>query len=431
MIYTVGMVAAPDFIRKIRLKNALLPVVVIALGIQQIFAPHRVWEIMLVAFGGTLLLSAIWALALLRGLSFNREMRHGWAQVGDKFYEHFTISNKSRFSALAVSLHDESNFPGYHSSVAWPVEKLFDKLWYMDSVCNTRGLYNVGPTEIRTSDPFGVFEIAIKSSVVKEILVTPPIVALPQIDILSGEWQVNGGTKTAVLERTVTAAGVREYASGDSLFSVHWLTSARRDDLYVRTFDKYPSSDWWIFLDMDRSVQAGEGYETTDEYMTVLAASIADRGLNESRAVGLVAEGSKPIWLPPKTGSAQRMEIMFALALVDRGEKPLHAMLANAQRSMGRNSSAIVVTSSVKPEWLNALVTLKQRGVVATVLFMDPAELGGQDTSAPILAKLNAWGIRNYLIKPSIYNRNELQDFYSKQEPPSRQADFEIRRNSK
>ena len=121
MIYTSIMVPNPDFIRKVRLKNYLLPVVVIGLAIQQYFAPHRAWEILLAAFGGSLLLSVIWTYALWRGLSFKREMRHGWAQVGDKFSEQFTISNKSRFSALAVSLYDHSNFPGYNSSVAWQV----------------------------------------------------------------------------------------------------------------------------------------------------------------------------------------------------------------------------------------------------------------------------------------------------------------------
>jgi uncharacterized protein (DUF58 family) len=416
MIYTSIMVPNPDFIRKVRLKNYLLPVVVIGLAIQQYFAPHRAWEILLAAFGGSLLLSVIWTYALWRGLSFKREMRHGWAQVGDKFSEQFTISNKSRFSALAVSLYDHSNFPGYNSSVAWQVGRLFDKFWYMDSVCYKRGLYHVGPTEIHSSDPFGVFEITIKSSRVKEILVTPPIVPLLEIDIASGEWQGNGGTKSKVYERTVTAASVREYVSGDSLFSMHWLTSARRDNLFVRTFDQNPSSDWWIFLDMDRDVQFGEGLETTDEYAVLLAASIADRGLKENRAVGLVGEGSKPLWLPPKTGLGQRAEIMYALALIDRGYKPLKALLAKAQRSMGRKSSAIVVTSSIEPEWLGAITALKSRGVTTTVLLLDPEEFGGLENSSSTLAQLHAWGVRTYSIKKSIYHRPGIQDYFPKQE---------------
>ena len=91
----------------------------------------------------------------------------------------------------------------------------------------------------------------------------------------------------------VTASGVREYVPGDSLFSVHWLTSARWDDLYVRLFDRMPTSDWWVFVDMDKNVHLGEGAEATEEYSIILAASIADRGLRNGHAVGLVAYGRR------------------------------------------------------------------------------------------------------------------------------------------
>jgi uncharacterized protein (DUF58 family) len=415
MLYTLSMETEINFNRKFRLKNYTLPIVVIGLAIQQYFAPHRAWEILLAAFGGALVLSSIWAFVLWRGLSFRREMRQGWAQVGDRFSEQFTISNKSRFTAFAVELVDHSNFPGYKSSVAWPVGGQFDKLWYMDNVCNKRGLYYVGPTEIRSGDPFGVFEITVRSSLTKEILVTPPIVPLQQIDIASGDWHGNGGTKTKIFERTVTSASVREYVPGDTMFTVHWLTSARWDDLYVRTFDQHPSSDWWIFLDMDRYSQVGAGLDTTDEYATILAASLADRGYKENRAVGLVGEGSKPIWLPPKTGMGQLTEIMYALALVNRGDKSLKALLAKAQRSMERKSSAIVITPSVDPEWLSALTALKQRGVSTTVLLLDQEDFGGEQPSAPILRQLNAWGIRNYLIKKNIYAWPKIQTNFPSQ----------------
>jgi len=399
------MDASPVFDRKIRLKNIFLPVLLFIIAILQIFFSIRAWEIMLITFGCMLVLSAVWAYALLRGLSFNRHMRHSWAQVGDKFFEHFTISNKSRFPALAVTLFDHSTFPGYNSSVAYSVKGNFDKLWYMDSVCYTRGLYKLGPTKIRTSDPFGVFEVTITSNLEKEILVTPPIVPLLQIDIAAGEWQGDGGSKTAVLERTVTAGSVREYVPGDSIYSVHWLTSARRGNLFVRTFDKNPSTDWWIFLDMDRYVQVGEGMKTTDEYATVLAASIADRGLKENRQVGLIAEGTKTLWLSPKTGTGQRTEIMYALALVNRGDKPLSSLLADAQPYLSQKSSAIIITPSLNSDWLGALSALKQRGVVTTVLHLDPKEFGGAESSSAILSQIHAWGIQYFSIDSSIYQQ--------------------------
>ena len=406
------MKAKAAFSRKIRLKNISLPIIILGLAIQQHFRPHRAWEILLAVFSGALLLAIIWSMALWRGINYHREMRQGWAQVGDRLSEQFTISNTSNFPALSVTIIDQSNFPDYKTSVARPVQQKFDKLWYLDSVCTKRGLYTIGPTDIIFGDPFGIFEITLTAHETKDILVTPPIVPLREIDFIRGEWQGSGGSQSKVFERTVTAAGVRGYVPGDSLFSIHWLTSARRDDLYVRTFDQNPSSDWWIFMDMHRLVQAGSGLDATEEYAAILAASIADRGLRENRAIGLVTSGHKLTWLPPKTGFGQRSEIMHALALADLGDKPLKSLLASAHRSLGRKSHAIIITPSVEPEWLQPLSSLKHRGVFATVLLLAPQDFDDTRSHEPVTNQLTAWNIPYYLISKEIYTGPKIQDMY-------------------
>ena len=244
------------------------------------------------------------------------------------------------------------------------------------------------------------------------MLVVPPVIPLPSIEIASGDRIGEGGTRVTTPKRTVTTSGVREYASGDSLFSVHWLTSARLDDLYVRVFDRMPTSDWWVFVDMDQAVQLGESEEATEEYSIILAASIADRGLRHGRAVGLVAHGDQRIWLPPQTGSGQRWEILRSLATVGRGENPMFSMLAETQRSLGRSTSAILITPSVNPDWLKALMSLMQRDIRVTVLLLDPSTFGGQDSPQPVLGKLSAWGINHYRITPEIYKRPMIRDYF-------------------
>jgi hypothetical protein len=61
-------------------------------------------------------------------------------------------------------------------------------------------------------------------------------------------------------------------------------------------FDNTPSSDWWIFLDMNQQVQLGTGQDSTEENSIILAASLADRGLSQRHAVGMVANGQHTIW---------------------------------------------------------------------------------------------------------------------------------------
>jgi uncharacterized protein (DUF58 family) len=244
------------------------------------------------------------------------------------------------------------------------------------------------------------------------MLVTPPVIPLPAIEIATGDRVGEGRARSYAPERTVTAASVREYVPGDNLHTIHWLTSARRDDLYVRIFDRTPSSNWWIFLDMNEAVQVGEGQSATEEYAIILAASIANRGLRSGRAVGLVAHGDERIWLPPQHGSGQRWEILHSLATIQRGGESISTVLANTQRALGRNTSAIIITPSVDLEWINALVVLMQRDITPTVLILDPPSFGGEGNMDPILTKLTAWGANFYQITPDIYELPAIHDYF-------------------
>jgi uncharacterized protein (DUF58 family) len=180
----------------------------------------------------------------------------------------------------------------------------------------------------------------------------------------------------------------------------------------VRIFDLTPSSDWWIFLDMDEDVQIGESQSATEEYAIILAASIANRGLRSGRSVGLVAHGNEHIWLPPQHGSGQRWEILHSLATIQRGEVSLSTVLANTQRALGRSTSAIIITPSVDNDWLNALAALMQRDISITVLLLDPPSFGGEGNSLPILSKLTAWGANSYQITPDIYELPAVHDYF-------------------
>ncbi|NIW48275.1 MAG: DUF58 domain-containing protein, partial [Gammaproteobacteria bacterium] len=312
-------------------------VFVALLVIQQIVAPHKVWGILMIGMGGALILGFFWARSLMKGIHFERELRSHLAKVGDQLQERFVISNQGRFPALWVSVVDHSDFPRYQVNTARYVRGKSLRRWLKGSVCVTRGLYTLGPTVLETGDPFGLFRVKIQYAKTETMLVVPPVIPLPSIEIASGDRIGEGGTKVATPRRTVTSSGVREYVSGDSLFSVHWLTSARLDDLYVRVFDRMPTSDWWVFVDMDDAVQLGQDVDATEEYSIVLGASIADRGLRNGRAVGLVAHGDEKIWLPPQTGTGQRWEILRSLATVQRGDNALFSVLAETQRSLGRS----------------------------------------------------------------------------------------------
>jgi uncharacterized protein (DUF58 family) len=393
--------------RQIALNSKLLPILVGMLLVMQLIDPSRVWSTLLVALGGTWLLSYYWARVLADKLSLRRQMRFGWAQVGDRLEERFTITNQGNLPAIWIELEDHSNLPDYFPNRVTGVGSQSNNAWRTEGICSRRGLFNIGPTSLRTGDPLGLYSVYLHDPAHVSVMVMPPVVPLPHIEVAPAGRSGEGRPRPNAPEPAVSVATVRPYQSGDALRWIHWRTSARKDDLFVKLFDNTPSSDWWILLDMDKKVQVGEGQHSTQEHSVVLAASLADRGLNSNRAVGLVAGGERLVWLSPREGSERRWEILRALALVTPGERSLAELLARMKPAIGQRSSLVIITPNLSGNWLEGLLPFIWRGCVPTVLLLDSVSFGGRPSAAGLLAALTDLGIARYIIKRELLDRPE------------------------
>ncbi len=395
---------------RLRLNAWLLPVLVVLLLVMQVLAPYKGWLALLIGLGGAWLIGLAWAWSLKRTLRLTREMRYGWAQVGDRLAERFTLINGGRvFPALWVEIVDHSTVPGYHVGWATGVGAGDSLRRYREAVCSRRGLFTLGPTTMLTSDPFGIFSVTIHYPTALPFMVLPPIVPLPAIQVSPGGRAGEGRPRPNAPERTVSASSVREYAAGDSRRWIHWPTSARHDSLFVRLFDGTPAGDWWVLLDLERRVQVGEGDDSTEEHGVILAASLADRGLRLRRGVGLATHGQELVWLPPRRGDEHRLDLLRALAVVSPGPCSLAELLTHTQSSLGRYASLIIITPAMESTWIEALVPLLRRGAVPTVLLLDPASFGGQGDARETAALLADLNVAHYIVGRDLLDRPEIR----------------------
>lgn len=394
---------------RLRIRATLWLPLTILLLLLQLFWPSRLWMTLLFILGGGWLLALLWARSLHRGLSLHREMRYGWAQVGDRLEERFTVFNTGWAPALWLEVEDHSTLPHYQVSRVTAVDGHNHTTWKTGQVCRRRGLYQIGPATLRSGDPLGIYAVAIHSSSSVAFLVLPPVLPLPSVQIAPG-GQVGEGrhTRRAALETTVSVETVREYTPGDPLKAIHWPTSARRQAFYVRQFDHLPSSDWWIFLDLEQVSQVGEGDDSTEEHGIILAASLANHGLRQGHAVGLVTCGQELLWIPPAHHPSHLMEILRTLAVIQPGQKPLSALLNQARSSLQRGASLILITPNIQADWIASLIQLLQGSVAPTVFLFDPISFGGTETASRAMALLKDYEIPCTLIPRDLLNRYPL-----------------------
>jgi len=395
--------------RSIRLKSPIIPIIVFILFGVQLFFPNKGWMILLSGFGGMWLISFIWARTLKGGLRINRDMSFGWKQVGDRLRERVLLENNSWIPGLWVHVDDHSDMRDYEISSITDVQGWRYRNWHTQGICYQRGLFTLGPVTLKSEDPFGIYQVSVDYRESVNMMVVPPVVSLPEIDIASGGRVGEGRSSNKGLKQTVSTIGVREYVPGDSLRWMHWPTIARTGKLFVHLFDNEPTSDWWVLLDMDESVQVGSGPRSTEEHGVMLAASLVNRGIQMGKHVGLITHGNQLIWHKPELGDAHLWSVLRSLATIRPGGPPLDQILNKLKSSLGRNSSLIIITPNITPGWTSALDLLKRLGIIPTVLLLDPVSFDGEGNIEGIRSRLRKMGVTHHILSADLLDRPQKQ----------------------
>jgi uncharacterized protein (DUF58 family) len=387
------------------LNTRLLPILVGVLAILYGLTGYRGWLVFFLGTAGAWLLAALWVRSLKRSLSIERKIQLAWATVGDSLHEQLKVINNSWLPAIWVEITDAS------ATLAAPIRLVSDvaphttRTRHPSHLCRRRGLYTLGPTRLRTGDPFGIYTLTLYDQHSSTILVTPPLLPLTQLRIAPGGWAGDQRRRRGALERDISDAGIRNYVPGDSLRRIHWHASAHYDSLIVRQLEAATSGDWWIFVDLDATTQAGTGQDSTLELSIVLAASLATRGLKEHRRVGLALAGPRLVWLEPRADLAHRWRILRALSMAEAGGRSLADLMALGRSA--QTATLIAITPTSDPAWV-AAAGRRRRGGTMTALLVDPTEFGSYIDQGRVTAALAHSGIP-YTRMP----RSLLEEAYS------------------
>ena len=383
----------------IKMRSPLLLLLIIVLFVMSLIIANRVFFYVLYVLVLALLGAYFWTRMNAEHVTLGRELRTDWAQVGDKMRERFALANDSRLPLLWAEIEDHSDLPGYQASRVETAASKTRVKWDATAICQRRGLFTIGPVILRTGDPFGLFIARRDYTATRSFLVYPSIVDLPGIRLPKG--QIAGTARTALRTQEVTtnASSIRYYLPGDALNRIHWLSTARMDDLMVKEFDLEPSGNLWIIMDMDAAVQAGDVDESTVEYAVKLASSLAYKTLAENKSVGLITYGKYPAIIQPDKGLRQLRRILQVLAMAQAADDyPLTRVLDEALPNVGRGMTVAVITPSADTRWMTSLLAMVRYGLAPAAILLDAASFGGQSNTAALLGQLANLGITAYVI---------------------------------
>jgi uncharacterized protein (DUF58 family) len=336
--------------------------------------------LLLIVVGGAYVITRLGLSDLEAGYALGQ--LHG--SVGGYLRVTYTLRNVSRLPKPWLEVEHPSNLPVTLPGRALALGSHGDKTWLTRVPLTRRGHFRVDPLQVRTGDPFGLFESSAAVGSGATVVVYPRVDALPFFRLPTASLEGTHASRERAHQTTPLVSSVRPYQPGDAYNRIHWRTTARHQELFVREFDLEQAADVWIFLDLDRAVQVGTGDESTVEAGVRVAAAVGVKALAESRAVGITAIGRHVSLLPADRGARQHQKLMQLLAAAEAdGTTPFVEVLAHGLGSVRRGMTALIITPSLDRAWVRPLAALRQRGVAAVVCQLDASAFQAFAETAP------------------------------------------------
>lgn len=380
------------------------------------------WFTLAYLLGLLLIISFAWAWINLRWTKIGRVTRTRRTQVGQPLEERVVVTNTSVIPKLWLELRDGSDMPGHFvSRVVNGLEPKRKFAWRIQTMCQKRGRYRLGPVLIRTSDPFGLFPMQRQIDATTNVVVFPLTVDILDFQLPSGVLSGGDALRRRSFQVTANAAGVRDYAPGDSFNRIHWKSTARRNRLVVKEFELDPLADLWIVPDMSTAVHFANSDQAlastqqisgflggrrevslaadTEEYTVSIAASLTRYFLARDRAVGLMANSGSAEFVQPDRGERQENKILETLAVLRaNGSLDLVSTMLTQSSRFQRGTTLIFVTPIVNESWAVTARELERRGLRTVTILIDPASFGAEHSSSGLLTALNLYGLKTLSI---------------------------------
>ena len=335
----------------------------------------------------------------IRKIEVTIDRRNHVLSVGEVIDKRIRIRNLSLIPKTLLVTTDLTTIPKYTSSYALGLTTKGYRSWRSMDKALQRGVFQMGPAEISTTDLLGLYRARSLHGTTEKIMIYPKINDLGNFQTGSSNLPSEGMARKKSNILSPHASSVREYTYGDSLSRIHWKTTARSGRLMSKEFDVGTSNEIMILNDLDKSIQFGHFDESTTELSITLVASLIKKYSDSNIPVGFLSHGMERYYQAPNIGYSHLDRSMQILASAQAGDnKKLHHVLSDERNIWVSHSSMILITSSTEIEWVGALSELLNLTADITVILIDPFSFGGESDQASVISTLGTVGISPYLI---------------------------------
>ncbi len=239
------------------------------------------------------------------------------------------------------------------------------------------GHYRLGPVNVTVGDPFGWFAGEVEVYGDRYITVYPQVLPVQGSDLPLRRPFGSMRTRIRSFADPSDLADIRPMRPGDNPKHIHWPTSARHGELYIREFELTASGEVYVMIDLsneseedpymaDPNARPLGVFPTTEakERAFDLTAGLMARCLRDDLAVGLLARGRRDYSAEPGKGPERFRTALHSLARA-QPDCPLSTdiILEQVGHSISSGSTLLLVTGRLTPALSSRLSSMMQLGL--------------------------------------------------------------------
>lgn len=298
-----------------------------------------------------------------RGLSYSRRLPGGERPTaGRETSVELLVSNASRSASPRVEIADRLPKPRFFE-LPLADGRGIGKIKVTTSFPN-RGLYSLGPAEVKAKDPFGLLHFIRRFPETTEVVVYPEVHDLPGFPLRGSG--ADAGARGAVSQRGDEFSGLREYRRGDERRHIHWKSVARTGELVVREFAATAPRRYAVTVDLQRAGLRGSEAEVEDSISAgaSVLSHLAAEGLPSKLLLSDGEQGSTDFGSGERTyWAAMRL---LAVARAD-GDGSLDEFLDGVPRGE-LGEGAILISRSIGGGLVSRVTKLRASGLSVIVV---------------------------------------------------------------
>lgn len=279
-------------------------------------------------------------------------------------------------------------------------------------ILKRRGFYQLGELNVTIRDVFRLYSFKKKIISNMSLLVYPETINLSTFEITAGLQAGELLIYNSSFQDKSRVSSLRDYKAGDSVKSMHWKLSAKKDNPIVKDYESRVDTNAVIFIDNSKLLYKKDVDRRLEDKAADIALSIINYCLNNSIEVSLETQNEeKYIEIQGQQNSDLKPFLEALARFSGNGALEIRSLLMLRIDTIKKGSTVIIITPNLDKSMGTNAIELKDKNLNPLLIIVTDMSNKTGYIDLTIKKRLNQEGIPVYILdhKTSVKETLEVQ----------------------